>query len=96
MAVYMKAISTQLSAFSKQLQILSCWLLTADGFHVLLCPPGHGCLYESRQPSAVSIQLKAFMFCCARQGMAVIIKERKYYQSIIKERPAEGVAGHRL
>jgi hypothetical protein len=33
------------------------------------------CLYESRQPSAVSIQLKAFMFCCARQGMAVIMKE---------------------
>jgi hypothetical protein len=38
----MKAFRNQLSASSKQLQILPCWLLTADGFHVLLCPIGHG------------------------------------------------------
>jgi hypothetical protein len=32
-------------------------------------------LYESRQPSAVSTQQKAFIFCCARhQGMGVYMK----------------------
>ncbi|MEA2059766.1 MAG: hypothetical protein U9P10_04455, partial [Thermodesulfobacteriota bacterium] len=28
-------------------------------------------LYESRQPSAISTQLTAFMFCCVCQGMDV-------------------------
>jgi hypothetical protein len=36
--------------------------------------PPFGVLYESRQPSAVSTQQKAFIFCCARQGMGVYMK----------------------